>query len=353
VTFGRRGPREGDGRHIDPSIGLLEGEGSQQDVPSDLAGSEGSAPFAVWEGVPSDRSRPDDPTYYERPVLKEPVWIWAVPAYFYAGGAAGAAAVLGMVARATGGREMAGLVRRCRWIAATGDAIGTGLLIYDLGRPERFINMLRVFRRTSPLSVGSWILAASTPLTGTSALLAGGTGPRGAVGDVAGVGAGLLGMPMAGYTSVLLSNTAVPAWQEARRSLPPLFVASAMSSAASLLDLMHLNEHEERIVQRFGVVGKIGVLAAMTAVEGDVRRVERVGRALREGLPGGLWRAAKALTAASLGLSLVPGGGRIKRLGSAILGTGGAILLRFAVLHAGKASAGDPRATFHLQRTGA
>jgi hypothetical protein len=125
-----------------------------------------------------------------------------------------------------------------------------------------------------------------------------------------------------------------------------------MSSAASLLDLMQLNEREERIVHRFGVVGKIGALAAMTAVERDVRRVERVGRALREGLPGALWRAAKALTAASLGLSLVPGGGRIRRLGSAILGTGGAILLRFAVFHAGKASARDPRASFHLQRTG-
>jgi formate-dependent nitrite reductase membrane component NrfD len=353
VTFGRRAPRNGDGRHIDPSIGLLEGEGSQQDVPPDVAASEGSAPFAVWEGVPSERPRPADPTYYERPVLKEPVWIWAVPAYFYVGSAAGAAAVLGMVARATGGRDLAGLVRRCRWIAATGDAIGTGLLIYDLGRPERFFNMLRVFRRTSPLSVGSWILAASTPLTATSALLSGENGLKGAMADIAGAGAGLLGMPMAGYTSVLLSNTAVPVWQEARRSLPPLFVASAMSSAASLLDLMHLNGREERIVHRFGLVGKVGALAAMTAVEGDVHRVEKVGGALREGLAGGLWRAAKGLTAASLGLSLVPGAGRIKRQSSAILGTGGAILMRFAVFHAGKASARDPRATFHLQRTGA
>src|SRR5438874_11336372 len=85
-----------------------------------------------------------DPSYYDRPVLKEPVWKWYVPAYFYVGGAAGAAATLGAAAQLADRRGLAGLIRRCRWIAAAGGAVGTGLLVVDLGRPERFLNMLRV-----------------------------------------------------------------------------------------------------------------------------------------------------------------------------------------------------------------
>ena len=40
-----------------------------------------------------------------------------------------------------------------------------GLLIVDLGRPMRFLHMLRVFKPTSPLSVGSYILSPFSALT--------------------------------------------------------------------------------------------------------------------------------------------------------------------------------------------
>src|SRR5206468_6494996 len=136
-------------RTLDLSVGALEGEASGQLVPRERAPTEGAAPFELWREVPSHATVTGAaPTYYERPVLKEPAWIWAVPAYFYAGGAAGAAAVLGATAQAFGRTEHDGLIRRCRWIAAVGGAVGTGLLVYDLGRPERFLNMLRVFRPT-------------------------------------------------------------------------------------------------------------------------------------------------------------------------------------------------------------
>lgn len=340
----------GDGRNIDPEVGILEGEGSQQAVPSDRATVEGAVPYSVWGREPTQGR--EDATYYDRPVVKEPVWIWAVPAYFYVGGAAGAAAVLGAVAQVADREGLHGLVRRCRWIAAVGTASGTALLIYDLGRPARFLNMLRVFRPTSPLSVGSWVLAAIGPLSAASAALAGANGRLRGLGDLAGAGAGLLGGPLAGYTAVLLSNTAVPVWQAPRRTLPALFVSSAASSAASLLDLMDLDEREHRVVERFGAVAKVTDLAATVAVEREASRVERVGRPLKEGLSGTLWKAAKAATATSLVLSVMPGKSRAKRIASGALGTIGALALRFALWHAGTMSVRDPRATFHMQRAG-
>ena len=97
-------------------------------------------------------------SYYGLPTLKAPVWTWEIPAYFFVGGAAGAAAVIASTARLAGGRP--DLVRDARWIAAIGGAISPPLLVADLGRPERFLNMLRVFKIQSPMSVGAWTLVA-------------------------------------------------------------------------------------------------------------------------------------------------------------------------------------------------
>jgi hypothetical protein len=276
-----------------------------------------------------------------------------VPAYFYAGGTAGAAAVLGAAAQASDREGLRGLVARARRIAAAGTAVGAALLVYDLGRPERFLNMLRTFRPTSPMNLGSWLLATAGPVTGASALLSDRKGGLlSSLGDAAGAAAGITGLPMAGYTAVLLSNTAVPVWQGTRKTLPWLFTASSVSGAASLLDLGALGRREEKVVRRFGAAGKVAELAAMAAVEREAGRVERVGRPFREGVSGALWRASKALTAASLALSLLPGRSRGRRVASGLLGTMGAVAVRFAVFHAGKASARDPRATFHQQRAG-
>jgi formate-dependent nitrite reductase membrane component NrfD len=333
----------GDGRNIDPSSGILEGEAAGQVVPKDR--TAGGGPPA--HGGPGDVPGRDGETYYDRPILKEPVWIWSVPAYFYAGGTAGAAAVLGAAAQVLDAEELKGLVRRCRLIAAAGTALGTAFLVEDLGRPSRFLNMLRVFRPTSPLSVGSWILAPATGLAAGSAVL------PGALGDAAGLGAGALGGPLAGYTGVLLAHTAVPVWQSTRRSLPPLFVASAAAGAASILDLLSLSPREERLVWHFGVAGKAAELGAALALEREAREVERVIRPLEEGLGGALWRAAKLCTAGSLVASMLPTRDRrIRRVISGLLGTAGAIAVRFALWHAGKVSARDPLATFAMQRTG-
>lgn len=279
--------------------------------------------------------------YHGRPVVKEPVWIWSVPAYFFAGGAAGAAATLAALAARAGG--LAGLVRHGRRLAAGGAALGAGLLVIDLGRPERFLNMLRVFRPTSAMSVGSWTLAAFGAASGAS-LLPGATGRR------AGAVAGALGLPLSTYTGVLLGDTSMPAWRAARPVLPVLFAASAVSSAASLLSLAPLSARERHVVARFGALGKTAELAAAAACARAVTAEPEVARSLSDGLAGSLWRASKGLTAASL-LADAAGHrrGAARRLG-ALLGAAGSLALRYAVFHAGKASARAPAATFALER---
>ena len=91
------------------------------------------------------------PSYYGRPLLKGPVWTWEVPIYLFVGGAAGAAAVIAAAATFAGDVAMA---RDARWIAFAGAALSPVLLISDLGRPSRFLNMLRVCKRQSAMSIG-------------------------------------------------------------------------------------------------------------------------------------------------------------------------------------------------------
>jgi formate-dependent nitrite reductase membrane component NrfD len=336
-----------DGRHIDPRAGALEGEGAGQKVSAERGEP---SPLDVWTQVPS-RAEEAGPSYYDRPVLKEPVWIWAVPAYFFVGGAAGAASVLGETAEALGGPEMAGLVKRARWLGAAGGAVGTALLVYDLGRPARFLHMLRVFRPSSPMSVGSWVLAAAAPMFAASAVLPH-TGPLGRVGNAIGKVAAALGLPLAGYTGVLLASTAVPLWQAARHALPVLFMASAASSASALLDFADLNETESEVVRRFGIAAEVSELVTAFVLEKQVSRVERVGEPLSTGIAGSLWKSSTALGVTGLALSLLPGQSRAKSILSGLIGTAGGLCVRFAVFEAGKASARDPRATFAQQREG-
>ncbi len=276
-------------------------------------------------------------TYYDRPALKEPVWIWTVPAYFYAGGVAGAALVLGAVAQFRDGDELRTLVRTTRWIGAAGQLLGSVFLIVDLGRPERFFNMLRVLRPSSPLSIGSWVLAIGGSAAGASVVL------PGRAADAAGAVAGALGIPLAGYTGVLLATSAIPVWQGARHWLPALFVASSVASCASLFEMMNVSKREERVVRTFGVIGKSAELLCMNGAERELSRHDAVGRPLKEGAPGALWTASKVLTAASLALTLMPGQSKAKRV-AGVLGTLAGIGLRFAVFYAGSTSSRDPKA---------
>ncbi|KFE72204.1 NrfD/PsrC family molybdoenzyme membrane anchor subunit [Hyalangium minutum] len=342
--------RRHDGRNVDPELGLLRGEGSQQrveqiDAPVPSALARGELPVRAGQGEPT-------PTYYGQPAVKEPVWIWSVPLYLYVGGLAGAASLLGVAAQLCGRGRLDGLAKRCHWVGAVGDAVSGGLLIHDLGRPERFLNMLRVFRPKSPMSMGSWSLAGSGAANSAAVVLSHGRGFLGWAGRAAGVVGGLLGMPLAGYTAVLLCNSAVPLWQHTHRTLPLLFMSSSVASCGAFLELLPLHRHERRVVRVFWLSGTAAALAATVAVERDASRSEPVARPLRTGASGALWKAFKVCTVAGLGLALWPGRQRWKTVAASALTTVGALAMRFAFFHGGKASARDPQATFRSQRDG-
>src|SRR5919198_5391811 len=120
-----------DGRHIDPAMGILQGEGAQQETPQDRSRGEGTAPFEVWPIPAEERGR--QPSYYDRPVLKKPVWKWYVPAYFYCGGLSGAAATLGAAAHLADADAHVTLVARARWVSAVAAAAGTGPPLLGFG----------------------------------------------------------------------------------------------------------------------------------------------------------------------------------------------------------------------------
>jgi formate-dependent nitrite reductase membrane component NrfD len=284
-------------------------------------------------------------TYYNLPLLKEPVWKLDIPTYYYLGGAAGTAFALGAAAQLFHDRRLDGLIRHCHWIGIIGSTVGAGLLVHDLGRPERFLNMLRVFRPTSPMNLGAWILAGAAPLGIISGLLTRSSGGVLAVaGEFSGYGAGLFGTALAGYTGVLVGNTAIPVWKESRLILPILFYASSMASVASLLELTFQNPLANRITFLFGSAGRVAELTAAYVMEKEASRVPGVGKPLREGASGMLWKTAGALTAASLVLSILPGKSVTKRRVAGILGTIGALCLRFAIHYAGIRSSRDPTA---------
>jgi formate-dependent nitrite reductase membrane component NrfD len=308
----------------------------------------------------------EGPSYYGLPVLKEPVWKWYIPAYFFTGGLAGACAVLGAAAQVAGADGTDPLVRRCRQVAAGGALASAGLLIADLGRPARFLNMLRVFRPTSPMNMGTWLLSAFGACAGAAALPSFVRAPRALarLSDAAGLGAGLLGLPFVGYTGVLISNTAVPVWQGTRNTLPILFAFSGAVSAGGLLQAWPPWVGAP-VPTRFGRVAKTAELAVSFALDREAAaRAPRVARPLKHGASGAMLRTARGLIAASLLLDVwslaSPLRGSAWRRArrdwrgrlSGVLALAGTALLRAGIAQAGRASARDPHATFEMQRRG-
>ena len=282
--------------------------------------------------------------YYGRSVLKEPTWTWEIPVYFFAGGLAGASADLALVARLSRNEALAS---RALLAALGGAAISPALLISDLGRPARFLNMLRVIKPTSPMSVGTWVLSlfgTSTAVAVASDLL--GIFPR--AGRVSEGLSAALGPALSTYTAVLIADTSVPVWHGARRELPLVFASSSAASAGAMASLL-------TPVETAGPARRLAVGGALAEVGAAELMKRRLGSFLAEPYrmdeTKGYDRLATALSVA--GAAVMGLAGRRSRAASIAGGVAilaGAALERWAIYKAGFRSSRDPKYTVMPQR---
>jgi formate-dependent nitrite reductase membrane component NrfD len=282
-------------------------------------------------------------SYYGRPVIKEPTWTWEIPAYFFTGGLSCASSVLSLFARFSGNAKLA---RAALYAGAAADLASPPLLVADLGRPERFHHMLRVFKVSSPMNVGAWILLVNGGASISAAALEA-LGLLAPLRGLAELVSGLSGPPLATYTGVLLADTAVPVWHEARRELPWLFGASAAASAGAAACML-LDPNDAGPARRLAVGAVAAEGAVMQAME---RRLGEVGEVYKQEAAGTFARTAKAL--ATGGAALVATRGRRSRRAAALGGAlicAGEACLRFSVFKAGFQSARDPKYTVRPQR---
>lgn len=293
-------------------------------------------------------------SYYGRPVVKASPWEANIPAYLFMGGLAAGSSLLAAGADLTDRPAL-----RCagRLAALGGLSVSMVALVHDLGRPERFVNMLRVIKPTSPMSIGTWILSAYAP----GAVLAGGAElvrllpwNLGLIGRLlhfaarpGGLAAAVFAPGVASYTAVLLTDTATPAWHDAHRELPFVFVGSA-AAASGGFGMLCAPLDQAGPARRLAVAGAVAELAIEQRME---QSMGLSAEALHTGTPGRLMKASKALTAAgALGAAVLGGRSRPAAMVSGVLLMAGSACTRFGVFEAGQESAKDPKYTVVPQR---
>jgi hypothetical protein len=292
--------------------------------------------------------------YYGIPMLKEPQWTWEIPIYFFVGGAAGAASVIGTAANWLGTDEA--LARDARFVAAGGAILSSALLISDLGRPSRFLNMLRVFKPHSPMSVGAWVLAAFGTAAGAAAFAEMvrtkyDVGPVRIVGNIAETFACAAALPLATYTGVLIGSSVIPVWNHNIESLPVHFGMSGLNSGVSVLELLG---HDRS--QALNLIG-IGA-SALETYEGyhlEFQRVHEINCPLKEGLSGWITRLGGIFSGpVPLALRIAaeftsPRNSRKLRRAAAASSIAGSVCTRIGWVKAGHVSAKDWRLPLELR----
>jgi formate-dependent nitrite reductase membrane component NrfD len=321
----------------------------------------------IHDRPPSTPNRTEQ-GYYGVPVIHGPHWKWLITTYFFLGGISGASAVIAAFGRLCGGTQSASVARVATYISVLALAPCPPLLILDLGRPGRFLNMLRVFRTSSPMSIGTWGLTAFGIISTLSAALqladdlVPDVGPlppnrrRTATDAVAVLGA-ISGFFVSGYTGILLAATAVPLWSKQPALLGPLFLSSAMTSATAAITAFAAlpgsgargGANQLRTLETFAAVAEGSLLFGWIIALGPTSRPlteGRIGKIVRHGIVG----AGIALPLViSVALDHLPRNVRLPAalVASALTLTGG-FALRYAVVEGGRLSADDPRATFEM-----
>ncbi len=315
-------------------------------------------------------------SYYDRPMVKKPTWKWYIPLYIFIGGLGGGVALIGGLADLFGGRRHRATVRRARYIALAAALISPLLLILDLGRPTRFHHMLRVFKVSSPLSVGTWILLAFGLTSGAQAARQAaednfilkresrlGRLARLLPGKPLSLAQALLGLGLGGYTGILLAATAIPLWATAGLLLGPFFLATAVASGAAALALLaglrlgrtsHADADEDEDEARADIE-TLATLSTATQLGLEIAREavtpQTIGRPLRHGTWATVYRVGAVGGGMLMPLALrLPAQlrgrpvGRALSIMAATLTLAGAVAERFAIVEAGKQSADDPYA---------
>jgi hypothetical protein len=300
-------------------------------------------------GAPFPQASPQT-GYYGIHLLKEPQWKPTIPLYFFVGGASGSAAVIGAVCDWLG--KDPDLAQDARWLAMGGAMVSSALLIEDLGTPSRFLNMLRVFKVQSPMSMGAWVLAGFGGFSTAAAFAKaverrfGSRFPISLAGNFGQFFSALFGLPFHNYTGVLIGATAIPVWNRNIQTLPIHFGMSGLQAGVSLLELM--GHRDSRALNMLGIASTLWETWEGFHLEG---RREAALQPLKFGPSGWITRAGGVLSG-PIPLVLRLGGKRMRKW-AALSGIAGSLLTRMGWVQAGKSSARDWRLPLEIREQGA
>jgi formate-dependent nitrite reductase membrane component NrfD len=302
------------------------------------------------------------PSYYQRPALKASGYGALVWGYTWISGLAGSAQILGTLADIGGSPRHASLVRNARYLAAGAAAIGPALLIADLHTPQRWYNMLRIFRKTSPMSIGSYLLTGFTGLSGIAALAQFFGSARRPwarrLARTAQVPAALAGAGMSIYTGALISATSTPLWAAQPRLISARFGCSAMASAAAALSLAERAAGDARNCRALDGIALVATLAGAALSSASERdyQAEGLDRAMQTESASATCHALSESLGHMLPLLCFGLAGlapkklrRLPALGALGILAGG-MMMRAGIFRAGNASAQRPQDYFELTR---
>ena len=295
------------------------------------------------------RGAPDVPEQIQGPVMHPAVWTWEVPLYFWFGGIATGSAFVAAASDLVGDHDSAKVARMVALAAAVPSA---PLLIKDLGRPERFLYMLRIFKPRSPMSMGAWCLSFFSSAAG--AAVAADLLGREREARAAGAVTAFFGTYLGSYTGVLLSATAVPVWARSKLFLPPIFVCTAVATGAATTRLALAATgtkvgHPTRTA--LGTVETAAMATELVLSTVNEKRLGRLGESLEQGRPGTLFKLAKwgVRTGLALRFARKRGGPWTHHVASLLYIFSG-LAFRFAWVGAGRTSAADDEAVARTAR---
>jgi formate-dependent nitrite reductase membrane component NrfD len=306
----------------------------------------------------------EDKNYYGIPPIKHAHWTWQIPVYFWIGGIGAGVHLFSTIAQLLGHKDQA-LTRASRYTVFATMILSPILLVWDLGRPERFYNMLRILKLRSPMSTGSWALFLFGNLSGLLAVRQAaedGFLGRGVLfrlvkaaipAKVLSVLALPFGLYVGAYTGLLVAMTSVPMWARNWMLMGPTFLTSGLSTALSFLSLVLYLGHrgEEKTLRALHRAEKAILVLEAALVAASLARMSRWSKPLFSKQVAPLFVVGTLLGGIAVPLALLSGReSRPRSLLASVLVLAGGLAFRFAMVKGGRISADDPEAYFTFTR---